>query len=280
MTFNKNIFICWIQGEGHLNTHPKASLFNENIKNWQLLNPDWNVKLVSDIDLRNACKTFSKKCLALYDSFDLIHLKIDLGRYVLLYLYGGIYVDIDMYVLRSLQTSNKVQRLLDKASTNIHLLGLSTLNLNLQESFIFIGRPNVINNAMMISTKNNPILFLAIQTIISKAKKYSNINSYSKIQNSTGPVFINKFFSKFIDYPLDNKKFHIELFPHYFFEPTPPYGLSDIQEKTIAIHKMELSWIPPHIKTSIKLYYTIKPFVFHIILSLLIIYLYKYISHK
>jgi mannosyltransferase OCH1-like enzyme len=270
--FNKNIFICWLQGQEHLNTHPNAALFNENLKNWKLLNPDWNVKLISDTHLRNACKIFSKECLVLYDSFDLIHLKIDLGRYVMVYLYGGMYVDMDMYVLRSLKTSTKVQSLLDKASEDIHVLGLSTLNLDFQESFMFIGRPDVINNAMMITTKKNPLLFLAIKTIISKAKKYSNINSYSKIQNSTGPVFINKFFAKFIDNSLTNQKYHIELLPHYYFEPSPPHGYSDIREETIAIHKMELSWIPSHVKTSIKFYYTIKPLIIPIVLPFVIIY--------
>lgn len=275
---NKNIFICWLQGQEHLNTHPKASLFNENIKNWQLLNPDWNVKLVSDTDLRNACKTFSKECLELYDSFDLIHLKIDLGRYVLIYLYGGMYVDMDMYVLRSLKTSAKFQKLLDNAKSDKHILGLSTLNLDFQESFMFIGRPDVINNAMMISTKKNPLLFLAIQTIISKSNKYSTSNSYHKIQHSTGPIFINKFFSKFIDHPLSNTKFHIELFSHYYFEPSPPQGHSDIREETIAIHKMELSWIPSHIKSSIKLYYKIKPLVLPIVIPIVIIYMYRHFS--
>lgn len=280
MTFNKNIFICWLQGEKHLNTHPKSILFNENVKNWKLLNPDWNVKLVSNADLRNACKIFSKECLELYDSFELIHLKIDLGRYVLLYLYGGMYVDMDMYILRSLQTSKKIQQLLDKVNSNKHILGLSTLNLDYQESFIYIGRPMVINNAMMISTKQNPLLFLAIRTIIVKSYKYKDSNIYSKIQNSTGPVFINKFFSKFIDYPLVNTQFHIEIFPHYYFEPIPPDGYADIQDETIAIHKMELSWIPPYIKYSIRLYYKIKPFILYIIIQFVIIYLYKNIFSK
>ncbi len=107
-----------------------------------------------------------------------------------------------------------------------------------------------------------------------------NINSYSKIQNSTGPVFINKFFAKFIDHPLTNKKFHIELFPHYYFEPTPPQGHSDIREETVAIHKMELSWIPSHVKSSIKFYYKIKPLIIPIVLPFVIIYFYKYMSHR
>lgn len=278
MTINKNIFICWLQGHEHLNTHPKATVFNENIKNWQLLNPTWNVKLVSEIDLRNACKTFSKECLELYDSFELIHLKIDLGRYVLIYLYGGIYVDMDMYVLRGLETSQKIKSLLDKASNDTHVLGMSTLNLAMQESFIFIGRPQTINNAMMISSVKNPLLYMCIQTIISKANKYTTSSTFSKISNSTGPVFINKFFAKFIDHPLNNT-FHIEIFPHYYFEPSPPQGDSDIREETIAIHKMELSWIPSHLKNSIKVYFKIKPLILPIVIPFIVIYMYKYM-HK
>jgi mannosyltransferase OCH1-like enzyme len=280
MTLNKNIFICWLQGQDHLNSHTKSPLFNENLKNWKLLNPDWNVQLVTDSDLRNACKMFSKECLELYDSFQLIHLKIDLGRYVLLYLYGGMYVDMDMYVLRGLNTSVKFQQFIDKAKEDTHLLGLSTLNLDLQESFMFIGRPQVINNAMMISTQKNPLLFLAIQTIIHKAKKYLNSNAYNKIQQTTGPVFINKFFARFIDNPLNNTKFHIEIFPHYYFEPSPPNGHSDIREETIAIHKMELSWIPQHIKASIKFYYKIKPLILPVVVPIFIIYMYRYMNSK
>lgn len=275
MTFNKNIFICWFQGHEHLDTHPKSNIFKENIKNWQLLNPNWNVKLVSDKELRNACKSFSKECLQLYDSFELIHLKIDLGRYVLLYLYGGIYVDMDMYILRGLETSNKINNLLDKASKDVHILGLSTLNLSLQESFIFIGRSSVINNAMMISSSKNPLLFTCIQTIISKSHKYKKSHTFYKISNITGPIFINKFFANFIDFPLNKELFHIEIFSHCYFEPSPPVGNSDITENTIAIHKMEMSWIPSHLKNFITIYFKIKPLILPIILPIIIIIYFK-----
>jgi len=263
----KNIFICWFQGTSHLSKHPKASLFQENIKNWTLLNPDWNIILVSHTELRNACKTFSKKCLKLYDSFKAMHLKIDLGRYVLLYLYGGMYVDIDMYILRSLNTSNKFQQFIQKKIHHEHILGLSSLNLDLHESLLFIGKKHVINNAMMISTKNNPLLSLAIQHIISNSTHYTTtLNIYSKIQQTTGPIFINTFFPKFIQH---NTYSYIEIFPHYFFEPASPYGSSNITEETIAIHTMELSWIPSHIKSSIYFYYTIKPFIIPTLITLL-----------
>jgi mannosyltransferase OCH1-like enzyme len=256
--FNKNIFICWFQGQQHLNTHVKATIFNENVKNWKLLNPSWKFHFVSNKELRYACKLFSKECLQLYDSFDLLHLKIDLGRYVLLYLYGGIYVDMDMYVLRGLDTSSIIKQLIKKSHKK-HILGLSSLNLDIHESILYIGRRKVLNNAMMISTPHHPLLSLMIKTIIKTSKIYLHTNSFDTIQNITGPIFVNKFFSTFIDTP---SLFYIEIFPHFIFEPSPAYGNSDIQNNTVAIHKMEMSWVPSYIKYLINFYYTIKPYIF------------------
>ena len=264
---NKNIFICWFQGEKHLNTHPKANIFNENIKNWQLLNPTWKLQLVSNKELRNACRQFSSECLNLYDSFDLLHLKIDLGRYVLLYLYGGIYVDMDMYILRGLETSSVITKLI-KISYKKHILGLSSLNLDLYESILFMGKTKILNNAMMISTSSHPLLCLMIKTIINTSKKNNNKkdnqSSFSIIQHTTGPIFINKFFEKFES----SANFLIHIFPHYIFEPSPPYGDSNIQEQTIAIHKMEMSWVHPYFKHFITFYYKIKPYILLIISTL------------
>jgi mannosyltransferase OCH1-like enzyme len=266
--FNKNIFICWFQGQQHLNTHSKARIFNENVKNWQILNPSWKLHFVSNDELRNACKTFSKECLETYDSFDLLHLKIDLGRYVLLYLYGGIYVDMDMYVLRGLHTSIIINSLIKKASKK-HILGLSSLNLDTHESLLFIGKQQVLNNAMMLSTPKHPLISLMIKSVISNYKKQTAFenNSYDIIQNITGPVFMNKFFSNYINTP---SLFHIHVFPHYFFEPSPAYGNSDIREETIAIHKMEMSWVPSHLKHFINFYYKIKPYIFIPIIFLIV----------
>jgi mannosyltransferase OCH1-like enzyme len=271
MTLNKNIFICWFQGQKHLNTHPKSTIFNENIKNWQLLNPSWKLHLISNKELRNACKKFSKKCLQLYDSFNLLHLKVDLGRYVLLYLYGGIYVDMDMYVLRGLETSPIINNLI-KLSSQKHILALSSLNLDIHESILFIGKYRVLNNAMMLSTKFHPLLSLMIKTIIKTSTKNTYSNSYDIIQNITGPVFINKYFSKFIN--ISSNPFFIEIFPHSIFEPSPAYGNSDIRDNTIAIHKMELSWIPLYLKNFISFYYKIKPYLFFTI-TFIIYYLYS-----
>lgn len=270
VTFNKNIFICWFQGKSHLDNYYKSTLFNENLKNWQLLNPSWNVYLVDDQQLRDACKTHSNKCLKIYDSFKIMHQKIDFGRYVLLYLYGGIYVDMDMYVLRGLHTSKKFNKLLDKIKINKkHILGLSLINISWYESYIYIGKNRFINNAMMISSQYNPIVKKYIDCIMEKSLEKS-FDDFNQVQNTTGPYYLNKFIDIY-KHKFKFKNVHIEYFPHYYFEPEPIYGNSDIRDETLAIHKMELSWIPDRYKTLFKFYCMVKPYLLVIILVILIL---------
>lgn len=267
ITFNKNIFICWFQGKSHLDNYHKSILFNENLKNWQLLNPSWNVYLIDDQQIRDACNTYSKKCLKIYDSFKIMHQKIDFGRYVLLYLYGGIYVDMDMYVLRGLHTSKKFNKLLDRIKFNKkHILGLSLLNLSWYESYISVGKNSFINNAMMISSQYNPIIEKYINCIMEKSLENS-IDEFNQVNNTTGPRYLNKF----VDIYLNKfKNVHIEYFPHYYFEPAPTFGDVDIRDETLAIHKMELSWVPNCYKTPFKSYYMIKPYILVIVIILVL----------
>ena len=52
MVFIKKIAIVWFQGEQNI---PK-SIFKENLRNWRLLNPDWQVDLVDESMLKKACQ--------------------------------------------------------------------------------------------------------------------------------------------------------------------------------------------------------------------------------
>ena len=262
MKFKKNIFQCWLQGVDKLD----KDIFKQNTNNWEKLNTDWNYKIVDENDLKNACSVFSEECLNTFNNFDLIHLKVDFGRYVLIYLYGGIYVDMDMYILRNLSSSIEILNIINISNTK-HVLGLSSLNINLIESLFFCGRKQVINNAVMISSPKNPILKKMIQSIIQNKTVYKF--DYEKIQKTTGPLFINKFLGKYIDNEFKN--YYIKVFQHYYFEPYTPYGLCEINEHTLAIHKMEMSWIPDNIKFFIKTYYNIKNNFSFIIVFLVLI---------
>lgn len=290
--FNKELSIIWFQGQDNI---PK-SIFKQNLNNWKIINPNWKINLVDEKILENACKIYSQECFDIFNSFDLLHLKIDFGRYVLLYLNGGGYVDMDCYALRSLDHSDIFNDFIKQYTKGFHqnILALSMVNVDPIESFVFVGSSYTINNAVMFSSKKNPILQYLIDTIIKKVKKKildtlpstddisKGIKSdkmlsfkkfeYNNIQKITGPYFLNKFIKKFINAKDVNKLSFIKVFPHYIFEPAQPFGLTDIRDETIAIHKFEMSWISNNIKSVYSFYFKIKPYL-AIIPIFLIIYL-------
>lgn len=248
MVFLKKIAIVWFQGEDNI---PKT-IFKENLRNWRLLNPEWQVDLVDETMLKQACKNYSKECLDTFNSFDLLHMKIDFARYVLLYNDYSMYVDMDMYALRSLDNSEIMSQFI-KSADHQDVLGLSTVNLGDFESLLFTGKRYCINNAVMMASHKNPIIKELIDTILRnhKKKELDLRSNYYKIQNITGPSFINKFFK--------NRTKHVTIFPHYLFEPTQPFGDSDIREQTVAIHKFEMSWISDSLKNVMACYFRFKP---------------------
>src|SRR5579859_1748998 len=86
----------WFQGEANI-----PDKFNSYRESWRKHNPTysfatWNEKSINEIMPNELKET--------YDSFDLTIQKIDYAKYVILYLHGGMYVDMDMMCLRSLDT--------------------------------------------------------------------------------------------------------------------------------------------------------------------------------
>src|ERR1044071_2099308 len=101
MTFPRIIHQIWFQGCDKV-----KPLYKQNMRNWQLLNPEWHYKCHDENSLRTLCYKYSKDAGEAFDSFKFLHQKVDFGRYVLLFLIGGIYVDFDCYPLRSLDSSS------------------------------------------------------------------------------------------------------------------------------------------------------------------------------
>ena len=223
------------------------------------MNPDWNYNFVDDNDLKNACSQFSQECRDVYDSFDLLHLKVDFGRYVILYLNGGIYADMDMYIFRPLDSSKYIKNIIKDADAFDNVIGVGKVNLNTVESFIFSSTSFSINNGYMISTPKNPILKKLIELIISKAKKYNNsgISSFDKMNLITGPTVINNFFHK----NLKNRLCKIVLIPHYVFEPCTMDNICEITNDTVAMHIFASSWVDDGHKWFVKFYYKLKPYL-------------------
>ncbi len=263
----KTIYQVWFQGESHLSTKPR---YFQNVQNWKLLNPSWRHVLLDEKDLRNICMQVSLECLQAFDNMQFMHQKIDFGRYAVLYLYGGMYCDVDMYALRSLDNSVPVSKLFHDVQQNKHVLGVSFLSLDPFESILFSGADKVFNNAVMFSTSRNPFLKELINNIIQRTNETSTFsNQFIKVHATTGPHHFNQLLQRHIR---SNSPVRVHAFNPEVFEPGPPMGHFNITDETLAIHKMDMSWVPDNIKVLIQTYYTLKPYLVPIV-ALLIVYI-------
>lgn len=266
--FPQNIFQVWYQGCNNI----QKKEFIENKELWKSLNLTWNYYCLSDEDMSSACKLYSEKCHEIYQSLPLMHMKIDLGRYVLVYIYGGMYIDMDAYAFRHLEYNPKINEIISKyENENKHVLGLSKINLHKFEQAI---SKIEYNNAFMISSPGNPTLKRFIDYILDQCSKYNKDtylhSSHNAIQFTTGPYSFNYFFR--------NNKIKDSLiytFDSEIFEPCDLNHQCEITKNTIAIHQFEMSWLSPFMKYMSKLYFYLRNRWIIMLIIILLIYYYK-----
>lgn len=256
--FPRNIFQVWFQGCDQL----KDPDLIENTKKWKLLNPLWSYYCVNDNDLRSACQNYSDKCRQIYDGLPFMHMKIDLGRYILVYLNGGIYTDIDMYILKTLETSNIVNSLIEKyEKEDKNVLAISKKETTyLERLAAFFDFGDVYNNAMMISSPLNPILKLYIDAVLKACEPYINYDykkgdSYRIIQSTTGPKFFSKFFRNYNHKQSKDTNDELIILPQSVFEPCDFGNECHLTKDTIALHQYQGSWLSNFNKNFTIFYY-------------------------
>lgn len=245
--FQKNIFQVWFQG--YENIENKTYL--ENVKNWEKLNPEWNYFLLNSKDLEENCSQFSERCVNAYRKAKYMHSKIDLGKVVTLYLNGGIMIDMDMYILRSLDYSKYVNKIIDEYNNNENdIMAISEIPISKIESIVKFGKKKAYNNAVIISSPGNELLKKYIYRMIYNIENYKKSNSqFDYINNTTGPDVFNKYIYKKV------KRNRIIELPSEVFEP---YNITNdsikINDDTISIHIFNQSWTPSYIKLFVNIY--------------------------
>jgi mannosyltransferase OCH1-like enzyme len=153
----KNIFQSWHT----LDLHP---IIQKKIEVMKEMNPEYTHKIYTDNDMDTFVNTtFPGKIAECYNRLNIIVAKVDFWRYLILFTYGGVYLDMD-------------------SSINI---SLDTWIQNKDEAIITAERnPNVFVQWALIFNKGHPILKKAIQLVVQNImqNKYPN-----DIHKMTGP---------------------------------------------------------------------------------------------
>lgn len=159
----KNIFQSWWTKN---KIHPIIQLQIYKLKK---MNPEYTYYLYDDNDMDNFVNTHFKGEIAnCYNRLNIIVAKVDFWRYLVLYKYGGIYLDMD----------SNIERPLGELITDED-----------QAIITAEDHPNTFVQWALIFSKEHPILKKTIELICDNIKKNSYPNDIHKM---TGPTVYSK----------------------------------------------------------------------------------------
>jgi len=215
MTIPKITHQTWMQGWNNL-----PEKFQENVEGLHELNPEYKHMRWDEESLRQECLKYSRACMNKYNSFEYMHSKVDFGRYVVLYNYGGISVDTDMVSLRPIRDTPGLEDsefFISELSYPGNLVGLK-------------------NNAVILCVAKHPIMKECIDLIIKDVRLPSDFKLKEEYVNeTTGPIFIGRLVAKYKD--------AVKTMDYTYYEPCSPKDpYCEIPDKAIMDHQHELSW--------------------------------------
>jgi len=246
MTIPKITHQIWMQGWKNL-----PEKFQDNVEILHEMNPGYKHMKWDEDSLRSECKKYGEDCLKRFDSFEILMNKVDFGRYVVLYNYGGISVDTDMVSLRPIDDTPLSDHnfLVSEISYPGNLIGLK-------------------NSAVVICTKGNSIMKDGVERIIADQRTQKDFYSREEyISSIAGPQFIGKL--------VEDHRDEVGILSYVYFEPCSPRDPScTIPEESIMDHQHELSWTSPLYKFLIWLLYFLLNSFNYILISLVFYTLY------
>lgn len=174
--------------------------FFESIKE---LHPRWDVRIYNDEDINRFVETFFNEFANAFKTYPYKIQRLDLARVLLIYKYGGFYMDMDMHCKKPL----------DELRSHRIILAVEKL-LTIQEMKLPHHKyPERIANYMFGSIEAHPFFYAFAEHITANA--YSPVNDENDILESTGPGVLTNFYhenkSTYNDiFLLKNEYYHCE----------------------------------------------------------------------
>ncbi len=212
----------WFQGIKNI-IQPYKNCFIKNIK--FLENTNWNHYFWDQTRIENFIKNEYSDYWNIYSKCDILVQKLDVARYLILYHYGGCYMDMDMEILKDFKYLLK---------DNDELVFSLTKQLGY-------------NNGILFSSKNN-IFWLDFLKDVDKKINLFKFDNMLNIQFSTGPINFTSFINT------NYKDYKIKSLPFKYLEPCETSYNTFITDEAYVINHYGNSWINPFYKYFIKLY--------------------------
>jgi mannosyltransferase OCH1-like enzyme len=140
---------------------------------WKKLHPEYQYILWTDDDIRKYIKEKYPSFLKIHDGYEYNIQRADMIRYFILYDFGGIYCDLDLYPLEN------IEKHISSYDDAIDVLLVNSGNVK-----------NCITNSFMISKKKAPLWKEVHKKLKEKLPVYV-IGTHFKVMCSTGPIMLS-----------------------------------------------------------------------------------------
>jgi mannosyltransferase OCH1-like enzyme len=234
----------WMQGWDKV-----PEKYRENTESVRIFNPNWEHMTWDEESLRAECEKFSPEAAAKFDSYPHMVRKVDFGRVVVLYNYGGISIDCDAECLRPLEKIPGI-------NTDEFIISKWSKRSNFESKLCHRGLGDgliMFNNATFACTKNHPIMKQFIEFLIENNNSSEDMNFDEEVR--TGPTVTSIFFNHYLD--------DITILDPEIIEP---WG--DITKRTVINHKYACSWMHPILQFINPYYLNIRNNFFSIVVAL------------
>ncbi len=157
-------------------------------ESWQVNNPEWKYVFWSDKKCRKLVKRKFLWFLDIYDNYEYNIQRADAIRYMIMYSYGGIYVDCDIACLKGIDD-------LFMENSDVYLINTPTAN------------DDTVTNCLMASKAKSNFWFELMKEMMNRALYPSVlwIGKHWKVMNTTGPFLVNYMYNQ----KKDHYKFHL-----------------------------------------------------------------------
>jgi len=207
----------WFQGWDQL-----PEKYREDTEKLSILNPNWDHMKWDEMSLRAECEKFSPEALTKFEEFTNMIQKIDFGRYIVLYNYGGVSIDCDTECLRPLEKVPGIDRYdLILGKNSLTKLENKVASYGLSRDLV------IVNNAALCCSKENLLMKQFIEFLI-KNESW-NEDLLLDTQLKTGPLALSVFFNKYLD--------DVLILDSDIFEP-----FGNVTKRTVLNHKYDQSW--------------------------------------
>ncbi|ARF09146.1 glycosyltransferase [Catovirus CTV1] len=195
----KIIHQIWLQGENNIpKDYPNYS------ESWKKLNPNFEYILWDQSNIENLIKKYFPDFLSKFNNYPKLVQKVDAAKYIILYVYGGVYVDMDLECLKNIDDLLNYQKImLLKCDLNI-----------LTKLYFYHTSGTILQNCFAASVPKHNFWIHCVQLMMNQDIKQSYFELLEKyIFRTTGPKLIT---DAYYTYPSNNE---IMLIDTSLFEP-------------------------------------------------------------